>query len=215
MSTHVWLLSVALGITALLNWSAVLRDDYVVERITKPTFMLLLGGLAWSLYTDSPPAAAPHITPLLVALGLSLVGDLLLLTATEVRFRLGLLAFLAAHVTYVWTLLTVPGPGGFPWIVLPAVLVVLYMHGRFGRHVVRHAGRDRFPVFVYVIALATLLVVAAVKGDWVVVTGCFLFLLSDTILGHDRFVHERRWAPLGVITTYHAAQTLIVVGLLR
>lgn len=215
MSTHVWLLSVALGITALLNWSAVLRDDYVVERITKPTFMLLLGGLAWSLYTDSPPAAAPHITPLFVALGLSLVGDLLLLTATEVRFRLGLLAFLAAHVAYVWTLLTVPGPGGFPWIVLPAVLVVLYMHGRFGRHVVRDAGSDRFPVFVYVIALATLLVVAAVKGDWVVVTGCFLFLLSDTILGHDRFVHERRWAPLGVITTYHAAQTLIVVGLLR
>jgi uncharacterized membrane protein YhhN len=215
VSTHVWLLSVALGITALLNWGAVLRDDYVVERITKPTFMLLLGGLAWSLYTDSPPVALPHITPLLVALGLSLVGDVLLLTATAVRFRFGLLAFLAAHVAYVWTLLTVPGPDGFPWLVLPAVLVVLYLHGRFGRHVVRHAGRDRFAVFVYVLALATLLVVAAVKGDWVVTVGCFLFLVSDTILGHDRFVHERRFAPLAVMVTYHAAQVLIVLGLLR
>lgn len=215
MSTHVWLLSVALGITALLNWSAVLRGDYVVERITKPTFMLLLGGLAWSLFTDSPPPDAPHLTPLLVALALSLVGDLLLLTATEVRFRLGLLAFLAAHVAFVWTLLTVPGPSGFPWLVLPAVLVVFLMHGRFGRHVVRHAGRDRFAVLVYVLALATLLVVAALKGDWVVIAGCFLFLVSDTILGHDRFVHERRWAPVTVMVTYHAAQVLIVLGLLR
>lgn len=215
MSMHVWLLSVALGITALLNWSAVLRDDYIVERVTKPTFMLLLGGLAWSLYTDSPPADAPRITPLLTGLGLSLVGDVLLLTATEVRFRLGLLAFLAAHVAYVWTLLTVPGRGGFPWLVIPAVLVVLLMQARFGRHVVRHAGRDRFAVFVYVLALATLLVAAAAKGDWIVIAGCFLFLVSDTILGHDRFVHERRWAPLAVIMTYHAAQVLIVVGLLR
>lgn len=211
---HVWLLSVALGLTALLNWGAVLRDDYVVERITKPTFMLLLGGLAWALYTDSPPADAPHIWPLLAGLGLSFVGDVLLLTATELRFRFGLLAFLGAHVAYIWALLSVPGPGGFPWLVFPVVLVVLYLHGRFGRHVVRHAGRDRFAVLVYVVALATLLVVAAAKADWVVVAGCFLFLVSDTILGHDRFVHERRWAPLTVMATYHVAQVLIVVGLL-
>ncbi|MDN5794977.1 MAG: lysoplasmalogenase [Intrasporangium sp.] len=215
MSTHVSLLSVALGITALLNWGAVVRDDHVVQRITKPTFMLLLGGLAWSLYTDQPPADAPLVSPLLAGLGLSLVGDVLLLTATELRFRFGLLAFLGAHVAYVWTLATVPGRGGFPWPALPALLVVLYLYGRFGRHVVRRAGRDRYAVFVYVLALATLVVLAAVKGDWVVLAGCLLFLVSDTILGHDRFVHERRWAPLAVITTYHAAQVLIVVGLLR
>jgi hypothetical protein len=42
-----------------------------------------------------------------------------------------------------------------------------------------------------------------------------MFMLSDSILGHDRFVHERRWAPLTVIVTYHLAQVLIVVGLFR
>lgn len=212
---HVWVLSVALAITALLNWSSVLRGDYVVERITKPTFMLLLIGLAWSLHADSPPAGAPDLMPLLVGLGLSTLGDVLLLTATEVRFRLGLLAFLGAHVAYVWTLLTVPSRAGFPWLVLPAALVVLYIYGRFGRHVVAGAGGDRLAVFVYVLALGTLLVAAAAKADWVVIAGCFLFLVSDTILGHDRFVHERRWAPWAVIVTYHAAQVLIVVGLLR
>ncbi|WP_347351879.1 lysoplasmalogenase [Intrasporangium sp.] len=215
MSTHVWLLAVALGITALLTWGAVLRDEHVVERITKPTFMVLLGGLAWALYTDQPPADAPRIAPLLAGLGLSLVGDVLLLTATELRFRYGLLVFLAAHVAYVWALLTVPGRGGLPWPVLPALLVVSYLYGRFGRHVVRHAGPDRFAVFAYVLALVALVLVAAVRGDWVVIAGCLLFLVSDTILGHDRFVHERRWAPLAVMVTYQGAQTLIVVGLLR
>jgi uncharacterized membrane protein YhhN len=80
--------------------------------------------------------------------------------------------------------------------------------------VVRFAGPDRGAVFVYLLALVVLCVVAAVKGDAVLLAGCLLFVLSDTILGHDRFVLERRWAPVLVMLTYHAAQVLIVLGLL-
>jgi uncharacterized membrane protein YhhN len=214
VETHVWLLAVALGVTALLNWGAVLRQDHTVERITKPTFMLLLIGLAWSLFTAAPPPDAPEIVPLLTALGLSLLGDVFLLHATVARFRLGLLAFLGAHVAYVWTILTTPGPAGIPWLVLPTLLVLLFAHGRWGRHVVRFAGPDRGAVFVYLLALVVLSVAAAAKGDPVVLAGCLLFVLSDTMLGHDRFVLERRWAPLLVMVTYHAAQVLIVLGLL-
>jgi uncharacterized membrane protein YhhN len=214
VETHVWLLAVALGVTALLNWSAVAREDHAVERITKPTFMLLLIGLAWSLFTAAPPSDAPQIVPLLTALGLSLLGDVCLLHATVVRFRLGLVAFLLAHIAYVWAILTVPGPTGIPWLVLPTLVVILLLHGRYGRHVLRFAGADRIPVFAYLLALVALSVVAAVKGDWVVLVGCLAFLVSDTILGHDRFVLERRWAPVAVVVTYHAAQVLIVLGLL-
>jgi uncharacterized membrane protein YhhN len=215
VETHVWLLTVALGVTALLNLSAVAREDHTVERITKPTFMLLLTGLAWSLFTAAPPPDAPQIVPLLAALGLSLLGDVFLLHSTVVRFRLGLLAFLAAHVAYVWTILDTPGPEAIPWLVLPTLLVLVFLYGRWGRHVVRFAGSDRGAVFVYLLALVVLAVVAAVKGDPVVLAGCLLFVVSDTVLGHDRFVLERRWAPVVVMLTYHAAQVLIVVGLLR
>lgn len=214
METHVSLLAVALGVTALLNWGAVARDDHTVERITKPTFMLLLIGLAWSLFTAAPPPDVPEIVPLLTALGLSLLGDVFLLHSTVARFRLGLLAFLAAHVAYVWTVLGTPGPAGIPWLVLPTLLVLVFLYGRWGRHVVRFAGPDRGNVFVYLLALVVLAIVAAVNGDPVVLAGCLLFVLSDTILGHDRFVLERRWAPVQVMVTYHAAQVLIVVGLL-
>lgn len=210
-----WVLSAALGVTALLNWGSVVRGDFAVERITKPTFMVLLIGLAWALYGEGRVDGAPSLTPILVALGLSLLGDIFLLRSTETRFLLGLGCFLLAHVAWIWAILESAGAAGFPWWLLAAVPVVALSYARFGRQIVRHAGAERGPVFVYELVLIALVLVAAWKGDWVVLLGAVVFLVSDTILGHDRFVQERRLAPLLVMVTYHAAQVLLVVGLLR
>lgn len=215
MATNVWVLSVALGVTALLNWGSVARGDVMLERITKPSFLLLLIGLAWSLHGAGRVAGAPALPPILAALGLSLVGDVLLLHATARRFLLGLVAFLLAHLAWIWAVLEQPRPDGFSWWLAAVVPAVLLLHGAFGRHVVRFAGRQRGAVLAYLLTLVALVVVAARQGDEVVLLGCFLFLVSDTILGHDRFVLERRLAPVQVMVTYHAAQVLIVVGLLR
>lgn len=215
MSTHLWVLSVALVVAAVLDWGAVLRGDHILERVTKPTVTLLLIGLAWSLHGDSPVPGPPSLTVLLVALGLSLVGDVLLLTATTARFLAGLAAFLVAHVAYVVGVVSTPGRGGFPWWLLPVLPMLLLVHARFGRDIVRHAGRARLPVLLYQLALFVLVLAAAWQGDWVVLLGTLVFLASDTILGHDRFVLERRFAPVQVMVTYHLAQVLIVVGLLR
>ena len=215
MTTHLWVLSVALGVTALITWGSVLRGDHVVERLAKPLFILLLAGIAWSLWWEGAVPGAPPLLPVLVALGCSLVGDIALLTATEARFLLGVGAFFVTHVAYIWAILQTPTAPGFPWWLLGALLVVLLLHARFGRDIVRLSGDQRGPVFVYQLVLFALLLVAAWKGDWVVLLGCFLFVVSDTLLGYDRFVVERRWAPVTVMVTYHAAQTLIVVGLYR
>jgi uncharacterized membrane protein YhhN len=151
----------------------------------------------------------------LVALGFSLVGDVALLTATETRFLIGVGAFFAVHVAYVWAILETPTRPGVPWWLVAAVPGAVLLHRLFGRDIVRGSGPQRGPVFVYQLALIALLLVAAWKGDWLVLLGCLVFVVSDTVLGHDRFVHERRWAPLVVIVTYHVAQVLIVVGLFR
>jgi uncharacterized membrane protein YhhN len=210
--THLWVLAAALGLTAVLNWAAVARGDDVVERITKPTFMLLLGGLAWGL-VDAAPPGAPALAPVLAALGLSLVGDVALLNSTEGRFLLGLGSFLLAHVAWIWAIATSEGRG-IPWWLLLAVPLIAVAHGRWGRHIVRHSGRQRGPVFLYLLALVALVLVAAWRGDPLVVAGAVLFLASDTILGHDRFVTERRWAPVQVMVSYHLAQVGLVLGLL-
>ena len=215
VTTHLWVISVALGVTALINWGSVLRGEYVVERITKPLVVLLLMGLAWSLHWEGQTPAAPPLLPVVVALAFCLVGDVALLQSTETRFLVGLGAFLAAHLAYVWAILQTPGVAGFPWPLLAAVPALVLLHARLGRHIVRHSGAQRGPVFVYQLVLTVLVLVAAWKGDWLLLLGCAVFVTSDAVLGHDRFVHERRWAPLTVIVTYHVAQALIIVALFR
>jgi uncharacterized membrane protein YhhN len=215
VTTHLWVLAVALGVTALINWSSVVRGDVLVERLTKPLVIVLLMGMAWSLDWEGAVAGAPELAPVLVALALSLVGDVALLNATATRFLVGLGSFLLAHVAYVWAILGTTGAGGFPWWLLLVVPALLALHATVGRDIVRHAGPQRGAVLLYQLALFALVLAAAWKGDPVVLLGCVLFLASDTVLGHDRFVRERRWAPLTVIVTYHLAQTLIVVGLFR
>jgi len=215
VTTHLWVLSVALAVTALINWASVLRGHRLVERITKPLVVLLLMGLAWSLHWEGRSPDSPTLLPVIVALAFCLVGDVALLHATEARFLVGLGAFLVAHVAYVWAILETSGAGGFPWWLFAAVPALLVLHARVGRDIVRHAGADRGPVLVYQVVISVLVLVAAWRGDWLVLLGSATFVASDAILGHDRFVRERRWAPVAVIVTYHLAQTLIVVGLFR
>lgn len=215
MTTHLWVLSVALAVTALINWRSVLLGEQVVERVTKPLVVVLLLGLAWSLFLEGRVPGSPPLLPVLVALGLCLVGDVALLDSTETRFLVGLGAFLLAHVAYIWAILETTAADGFPWLLLVAVSAVVLLHAKVGRDIVRHSGAQKVPVLVYQLVLSALLLVAAARGDWLLLLGCAVFVTSDAVLGHDRFVRERRWAPLTVIVTYHLAQTLIVVALFR
>ena len=193
-----------------------LRGDLVVERLTKPLVVLLLMGLAWSLHWEGRVPGSPPLLPVVVALAFCLVGDVALLRATETRFLVGLAAFLAAHVAYIWAILETPGVEGFPWPLLvavpgPGACCTRGSGATSCATRVRSACRSSSTSS----SLSALVLVAAWKGDWLLLLGCAVFVVSDAVLGHDRFVHERRWAPLTVIVTYHVAQALIVVALFR
>lgn len=215
MTTHVWVLAVALAVTTLLDWGAVLRADYDVERITRPTFAVLVLGLAWSFYTDGPVADTTVALPLFTALGLSLVGDLFLIRATTARYRVGLLVFLLANAGFIWAVVELRGRPGFPWAVLPVVLALVVVQGRVGRHVVRSSGPDRGLVLLSLLVHMALVITAATRGEWTVLLATTLMLTWFLVVGHDRFVRARRFAPVLAIAAYQAGQLLIVLGLLR
>lgn len=215
MTSLHWVLGMALAVTALANWRSVLRGEHAVERVTKPLVVVLLMGLAWSLYAEGRVPGSPDLLPVLVALALCLVGDVALLDSTEARFLVGLGAFLLGHVAYIWAILGTAPAGGFSWPLLVAVPAVVVLLAKVGRDIVRHSGEQKVPVLVYQLVLCTLLLVAAWRGDWLLLLGCAVFVTSDAVLGHNRFVQARRWAPVTVIVTYHLAQALIVVALFR
>lgn len=211
---NVWVLASAVAIAVLLDWFAIVRDDYVLERIAAPTVTLLLMGLAWSLQGDAPPPGAPAIASVWLPLGIGVVADVLLLNATVGRYLAALIVQSVAHVAWARVVLETPS-AGFPWLLLVAAPAVLLAHERWGRDSVRHSGNQRAAVLLMLVTCVALVAVAAWRGDPLVLGGALLLHLSHVVRGHDRFALERQWAPLQSVALHQAGLALLVVGLLH
>jgi uncharacterized membrane protein YhhN len=211
------LLGVAV-VAALVDWWAVWADSRTaiwVERFAKPLVLLALIGVAWVT-----PAATPAVQPwLLLALVGSLAGDVLLLPPG--RLIPGLVAFLLGHLAYIAAFWQLPGSGA--WLVLGvcgALVVIATVGGRLVRAAAR-AGMGA-PVAAYLGVISMMAIVATRTGILAAVLGAWLFVASDSMLGWGQFAEPDAQGRarggvklrLGVITTYHAAQVLLVLALL-
>jgi uncharacterized membrane protein YhhN len=90
---------------------------------------------------------------------------------------------------------------------VPATLLFRTL-GRVQRQVVP-------PVGLYLVAIATMVVLAVNVGTLAAALGAGLFLASDTILAWNRFIRPLPSGSLAVHVTYHAAQALLVLSLLH
>ena len=151
---------------------------------------------------------------LLLAMVASLAGDVLLMLPGD-HFIAGLAAFLLAHVAYL--ALFRQGVGWFPSrVALTATLLAgALMLGVLWPGLQGPLLTAAVAVYVLVIALMTAQALgrAAVLGDaasrataW----GAAIFMLSDAVLGVDRFVQPVPLAPLWVLGSYFMAQILIL-----
>ncbi|HET6876545.1 MAG TPA: lysoplasmalogenase [Jatrophihabitans sp.] len=208
-------LLVLAGVVAVLDWAAVHGGWSRTEHIAKPLALALL--VAAAATADLGPVK-PWV---IAALVLGLLGDVGLLLSKsdepDPPFLAGLGAFLVGHVCYVVAFLIagVSAPG-----VLVGVLVVGALTGTSLPAVLRGAlaadGRLLAGlVALYAVVLGAMAVLAV--GTGVVATGIggVLFVVSDTLLARERFVRAVPQSPLLVIVTYHLAQALILIGLVR
>jgi uncharacterized membrane protein YhhN len=204
---------VAAGI-ALLDWVAVERRLFRLEYVFKPLTLVLL--IAAAVAADMGPA---H--PWIVAgLGFGLLGDIGLMLSKEGEpdppFLAGLGAFLAGHVCYLIGF-TRHGVRGVD--LLAGLLVVAGVAGLMLPQVLRGAQRSAGREFAVVVAaysgvLSAMTVFAVGTSAIATAVGGGLFLVSDTLIARDRFVRTVWHGPLLIIATYHAAQFLIVLGLI-
>lgn len=211
VNIYAWVLLTAAAVAAVADWVAVSTRRRSVEQLAKPAVIVLLGAVAWLLHAD-------QTTPgrwLLVALGLCLVGDVLLLSAADRAFGAGLAAFLLAHLAFVAVVVSLPRRDPV-WV---AVGVTVVVTGLVLWRLLWPLGRDDLaeggPPTVYAVVLAALVALAWWSGHRVLAAGATLFLVSDALLAVQRF---RRPLPAGrvaVMVTYHAALAAIVLGTLR
>lgn len=207
MSGPVWLLMVAAAAVGAADWWAVWTERRPLRSFTKPGAMVLLIG-ATAL---AEPFDESVRRWMLVGLVLSLAGDVFLLGA-EKWFVGGLASFLLGHVAYVVAMQSQFASTTGLVVGLAFVAVAVAVVARRIVGAVAGAGHREMvgPVVAYIAVISAMVVSAFATGAPWAIGGALLFYASDATLAWNRFVEKRRFGPVAVMITYHAAQAGLV-----
>lgn len=219
-----WTLLGAASVAAVVDWTAVARDDDRLEYAAKPAVLALLTLAAAVLPADHTDLVHRKWW-FVAALACSLLGDVLLMLPRDL-FVPGLAAFLVGHVLFIVGLLQPPSPPGHPPFefstegLAVAALLVLGAAALPAFWIFRSLVRDGHrqlvgPVAVYLVAIATMAVLACNVGVPAAAVGALMFVVSDTVLAVNRFVRPLRHGDVTVHVTYHLAQALLVLSLVH
>ena len=213
------------GVAAVVDWAAVARGRHVIELAAKPVALALLVAAAGVADIGRPKAWV------VVALALGLIGDVALMfshadAAVEqdpgsdepgAAFLVGLAAFLLGHVAWI---VAFARHGVHSWQLLAGALVVAGGLGLVAPRVLRGASAAGGEVLAGAVAaysatLGAMVVFAFGTSAVATAVGGALFLVSDSTLAWDRFVRRLPRGPVIVMATYHLAQGLLLIGLIR
>lgn len=188
-----------------------------LDQFTKPLLMPLL---MLYVYKSSIGNTTKRILLISLALLFSWLGDVVLMyQADPVYFMGGIGLFLAAQITYVVVLRksTYQKPQIDLMKVLPFVL-----YGVLLFYVLLPAGDFTIPIVVYGSVIMIMVIMARLREGHTsqvsyrfALYGSLLFVLSDSILAFNSFHTAIPYAGVFIMSTYCAAQLLLVVGLLK
>ncbi|MDM3887172.1 lysoplasmalogenase [Pseudomonas sp. BCRC 81390] len=192
--SHLTLLALA---AAALYIYALASDNTLLALLAKPVPVLVL--IAWL----RSAAATPYRRWITLGLALSLLGDILLAIPTDL-FVFGLAAFLCAHLAYLRGYCSRTLRPAWPALLL-STITGLTLFGVLARH---GLGPLLLPVSAYALAISAMLWRALASGG-LAALGAGLFVLSDSLIGIDRFVSPFAAAPYLIILTYWLGQWAI------
>ena len=208
MNSLAVVLLVVAGSLACVDWWSVARDRPGAEYFAKPLVIVALVGVALAVDTSDDTARGLVVA----ALGASLVGDVVLM-GPERPFIGGLGAFLVAHLVYIAALVDSvemePALAaalvviGISLGVVPQLLAAVWTRGLV----------LTIAVAFYIVTVSTTAVLAVGTGVVVVGVGGSLLLVSDALLGWDRFIGPAPGGRTLVHVTYHLGQTGMVLWL--
>lgn len=187
---------------------------------TKPLLMLSLLAYAWPVFRVG------RLRGLAVGMVFALLGDVFLMIREVDLFAPGLAAFLVMQVCYGLTFWRAIGRAGLPapevrtWLwaipfVVYLALFLVVLRPTFAQNAALSV--LWWPVVVYAVCLNTMGLLAVQRRGLPaygrVVAGALLFILSDSAIAVNRFLLPLAGATWLVMSTYAAAQYLIVSGL--
>ena len=196
-----WLILAVMGAGAYLYGLSM--HATLLCLISKAVPVLAL--LGW--LQDAPPSA--YRRWISIGLGFSLLGDILLAWPQDL-FVFGLGAFLFAHLAYLKAYLVDCRRAAVPALILAllaggSLLSVMASQG---------LGDLLVPVSVYALAISAMLWRALARlgsgvpkhSAWLAAAGALAFVVSDSLIGIDRFVQPFSAAPYLIILSYWLGQ---------
>jgi uncharacterized membrane protein YhhN len=210
-----WVLLALAGAAAVADWVAVVRrpEGRALEYVAKPLTLIVLIGVAVALDPENGAQRGWFVA----ALVLCLAGDVFLMLPRE-RFVAGLASFLSGHLAYVVGFTVEDGfTAGRLAVGAAAVAAAAAVAGRRVLVAVRRGSEAALigPVIAYMAVISAMVACAVGTGDVVAAAGAALFYGSDLTIALTRFERPRPWGPLTIMLTYHLAQALLVLSLVR
>lgn len=201
-------------------------DIRVLHYGCKPLIMALLMLYVWQFCRAV--GFVGYIRWLLAGMVFAMLGDILLMIQEVDLFAPGLGAFLVMQICYSIAFLKSIQAGGQTitrrWLIRSSIPFALYLI--IFLIVLRPAfvGKPAlevlwWPVVIYAICLNSMGVLAVQRqelpGYNQVVLGALLFILSDSAIAVDKFLSPFAGSTWLVMSTYAAAQYLIMVGMIQ
>lgn len=195
----------------------------------KPLIMLLL--MAYMLQHRPLMRQYASLRWLFIGMVFALAGDIFLMIPGIDLFAFGLASFLVMQVCYVVAFVRSIREEERS-IRLSAVLIQsipFVLYSSIFLYFLRKPFAENptltplwIPVVVYVVCLSSMGITATIRKGSVLATsfvwvtlGAVLFIISDSVLALNKFLVPVDWSSFLVMSTYAAAQYLIVMGMLR
>jgi len=209
-----------------LQLVAVTFELTLVQQVTKPLIMPTLA-LLFLVRSAHVPLKAKVL--MLLAMAFSCVGDCLLMLVNmhAMMFIAGLGAFLVAHIMYI-ALFNVAIVKRYKKRVVirrPVLALPLIIYGFIVYDIIfPKLGALMLPVLAYVLIIIAMGLSAqnrrfktSTASFWHVFGGALLFVVSDSVLGVNKFLYDGS-LPLGgllVMSTYIVGQWYIAEGIVK
>lgn len=207
------------ALAAVLNLYGIIVDDPTINQFTKP---LLMPILIWLVFLWSKGHVTLPRLMLALALVFAWIGDLLLMLQQNADwyFLAGLGSFLVMQLIYC--VVFRQSMYGQPKLSIKTTLPVTLLTVAVLVLIIPNAGVLKFPVAIYSICIIAMLTFGLLRANLtnqasflMVMIGAVLFVISDAIIGINKFMLDVPMAKFWIMLTYIPAQYLIVRGIMN
>ena len=151
----------------------------------------------------------PYTRAILAGLCFSIIGDSLLLFPAQ--FKSGLFSFLIGHIWYMLGFLS----GDWSLPILPTLIITILALGMISQ-LYPTSGKLKIPVLVYIFMIAGMGVTSFGRLEalqtfptFIGAIGASLFMISDGVLGWNKFKNPFHLAEGIILITYYSGQWMI------